>query len=123
MPITQNIPTPRAAAIVANFENKLIVVGGESGANTNAFNITEIYDPTTESWSVGAPLNFQRHGAQGIVSGDGIVVLAGSPNRGGGNQKNMEFYGQDNPMGSASAASILSADDAVRFAISETKII
>ncbi len=123
LPIAQNIPTPRAAAIVANFENKLIVAGGESGASTAAFDITEIYDPATELWSVGAPLNFQRHGTQGIVSGDGIVVVGGSPNRGGGNQRNMEFYGQDNPVGVASAVSILSADALVSFAIGETKTI
>jgi N-acetylneuraminic acid mutarotase len=123
LPSSQNIPTPRAAAIVANFENKLIVAGGESGASLNAFDITEIYDPTTQSWSVGEPLNFRRHGTQGIASGAGIYVAGGSPKRGGGNQKNMEFYGQDNPVGAASVVSSLAADTVVNFEIGETKTI
>jgi hypothetical protein len=123
LPSSKNIPTPRAAAIVANFENKLVISGGESLAITSAFAVTEIFDPVSQSWSVGAPLNHQRQGAQGIVSGNGIFVVGGSPNRGGGNQKNMEFYGQDNPVGSASRTSILSADDVVSFAIGETKTI
>ncbi len=123
LPSSQNIPTPRAAAIVVNFENKLIVAGGESLANTTAFDITEIYDPVSQSWSVGASLNHQRQGTQGIVSGNGIFVAGGSPNLGGGNQKNMEFYGQDNPVGTASIASSLSADDLVIFEIGETKTI
>ncbi len=79
LPSSQNLPTPRAAAIVANFENKLIVAGGESLASTSAFDITEIYDPVSNSWSVGEPLVHERHGTQGIVSGNGIHVTAGSP--------------------------------------------
>ncbi|WP_194768744.1 PKD domain-containing protein, partial [Tamlana sp. I1] len=123
LPSVQNIPTPRAAAVVANFENKLIVSGGESTAKSDAFDVTEIYDPVSQSWSVGNPLNHQRHGTQGIVSGNGIFIVGGSPNRGGGNQKNMEFYGQDNPTGIASVASLLSASETQVFTVGETKMI
>jgi hypothetical protein len=123
LPSAQNIPTPRAASIVVNFENKLVVSGGESLANSTAYDITEIYDPVTQSWTDGASLNFKRHGTQEIVSGDGIVVVGGSPSRGGGNQKNMEFYGQDNPMGFASEESVLSSDPLVGFVIGQTRTI
>jgi PKD repeat protein len=121
LPMTQNLPTPRAAAVVANFENKLIVAGGEVSNSISALSITEIFDPATQLWSNGAALNHQRHGTQGIVSGNGIFIAAGSPLRGGGNQKNMEFYGSDNPSGIASVASILSAPTEISFNDQETK--
>jgi hypothetical protein len=123
LPSILDIPTPRAGAIVANFEDKLIIAGGESLASTDAFSITEIFDPIAQSWSLGAPLINQRHGTQGIVSGGGLFVAGGSPVRGGGNQKNMEFYGQDNPIGTASVSSILSAETSINFEIGETKTI
>ncbi|OZV69332.1 Kelch repeat-containing protein [Winogradskyella aurantia] len=119
----QNIPTPRAGAVVANFENKLIVAGGESLQSTNAFDITEIYDPLSQSWSTGAPLNYRRNGTQGIVSGEGLYIVGGSQVRGAGNQKNMEFYGQDNPAGSVSESSTLSAVTEVNFFVGDTKSI
>ncbi|MEO1029897.1 MAG: kelch repeat-containing protein [Bacteroidota bacterium] len=120
---SRNLPTPRAGAIVANFKNKLIVAGGEPATGSDAFDVTEIYDPVVESWSTGDNLVHKRHGTQGIVSGNGLYVTGGSPNQGGGNQLNMEFYGQDDPAGTASAASSLSANSDETFAIGETKTI
>ncbi len=121
LPSAENLPTPRAAAVVANFENKLLIAGGEIPDSTSALSVTEIYDPTTQSWATGADLVHARHGTQGIVSGPGIFVTAGSPNRGGGNQKNMEFYGDDAPVGSPSVGSTLSAPGSLDFTIGETK--
>ncbi len=123
LPSAQNLPTPRAGAIVANFEDQLLIAGGEAPSSANSFAITEIYDPVSESWSVGDNLNYQRHGTQGIVSGNGIHVAGGSPVRGGGNQKNMEYYGQDNPFGNPSVESNLTGDSNVIFGIGETKVI
>ncbi|MCK0148347.1 PKD domain-containing protein, partial [Arenibacter sp. F26102] len=120
LPTAQNIPTPRAAASVAVFNDKLVVIGGEVqdelvyGVLTDdALRITEEYDPSTESWTRLADLNFERHGTQAIVSGQGIFVIAGSPSRGGGNQKNMEFLGEDSPIGNPSVASTLTAPGSV----------
>ena len=114
LPIGQNIPTPRGGASTVNFNNKLIVLGGEVrdelvyGVNTDdALNISEEYDPVTQSWTRLPDMNFERHGTQAIVSGPGVHILGGSPNRGGGNQKNLEFLGQDSPVGSPSVASTL----------------
>ena len=121
LPSAQDIPTPRAAATVANLDNKLVVAGGESLASLSAFTITEIYDPATQSWESGADLNHARHGTQAIVSGPGIFVAGGSPLRGGGNQLNMEVYGSDLPEGTPSVASNLSGPVNVDFAIGETK--
>lgn len=120
LPSGQNIPTPRAAPAVASFKGKLIVAGGEvqeqevyGVETTGALAVTEQYDPETQSWSRLPDMNHARHGTQAIVSGLGVYVLAGSPGLGGGNQKNMEFYGADAPVGEAIVASTLTVPDIV----------
>lgn len=116
LPSGQNIPTPRGGASSVNFNDKLVVIGGEVqdevvyGVLTDdALKITEQYDPLTQSWKRLADMNHERHGTQAIVSGPGVHTLAGAPNRGGGNQKNYEVLGQDSPVGAPSAASSLTA--------------
>lgn len=116
LPITQNIPTPRGGASAVNFNGKLVVIGGEVqnelvyGVNTSdALKITEEYDPVAQAWTRLDDMNNERHGTQAIVSGNGIFVVAGSDQLGGGNQKNMEYLGADNPVGAPSVSSILSA--------------
>lgn len=114
LPAGQNIPTPRGGAMTANFNNKLMVIGGEvqdesvyGVVTDDALKITEEYDPIGQSWTRLADMNFERHGTQAIVSGPGVFILAGSPNRAGGSQKNMEFLGHDAPIGSVIDASTL----------------
>ncbi len=118
LPSDQNIPTPRAGAAAVNFNDKLVVIGGEVSnevvygvLTSDALKITEQYDPQAQEWKRLADLNSERHGIQAIVSGPGIHVLGGSPARGGGNQKNYEFLGEDNPVGSPSVASELVVPD------------
>lgn len=120
LPSGQNIPTPRGGAAAVSFDNKLVVIGGEVqdelvyGVNTDdALKITEQYDPVTQSWERLPDMNFERHGTQAIVSGPGIHILGGAPSRGGGNQKNMEFLGEDNPVGVASDESVLNVPTTV----------
>ncbi len=117
-----DLPTPRAAASVASFENELYVIGGEIQVdlegNTigDAVNITESFNPLTGSWTTKSSLLTERHGTQAIVSGDGIHVVAGSASLGGGGtMKNMEFYGSDNPTGEALTASqlVVSASETI----------
>ncbi|TLP77561.1 putative Ig domain-containing protein [Maribacter sp. ACAM166] len=130
LPAGQNIPTPRGAASTVNFDNKLVVIGGEVlnelvyGVNTDdALKITEQYDPSTGTWSRLPDMNFERHGSQAIVSGQGIFTLAGSPKRGGGNQKNMEVFGINSPQGSAVVASDLNAPSSILIASGTTETI
>ena len=117
-----DLPTPRAAASVASFENELYVIGGEISVdlqgNTigDAVKTTEAFNPITGTWSNKTDLLTERHGTQAIVSGDGIHVTAGSNTQGGGGtMKNMEFYGTDNPSGEALTASqlVVSASESV----------
>ncbi|WP_232623055.1 PKD domain-containing protein [Pareuzebyella sediminis] len=124
----QNLPTPRGAPSVAVLNGKLLVIGGEVenemvyGVEVNdALKITEQYDPATQTWQRLADMNYERHGTQAIVSGNGVYVLAGSPQKGGGNQKNMEYYGVDAPAGTPSTASSLTLPDAVELEVNSSK--
>ncbi|MEX0275483.1 MAG: malectin domain-containing carbohydrate-binding protein, partial [Flavobacteriaceae bacterium] len=110
----KNLTTPRAGASVAHFENQLIVIGGEVSQQivygvevTGALDITEGFDLSTQTWSRLDDTNYTRHGTQAIVSGSGLYTLSGSPSFGLGDQKNMEYFGEDNPAGTASVASTL----------------
>ncbi|MCH6201894.1 malectin domain-containing carbohydrate-binding protein [Aquiflexum sp. LQ15W] len=117
LPSSMDIPTPRAGAIVSNFKNKLLVAGGEipGSGNTDALDITEIFDPFSESWSTGPSLKFRRHGTQGLVSGDGLFVTGGSPTRGSGRQRNMEYFGLNNPIGKQISKSVLSGPSSIEL--------
>ncbi|WP_117584379.1 Kelch repeat-containing protein, partial [Neotamlana sedimentorum] len=109
LPESQNLPTPRAGASVANYNGSLLVIGGEVHEDVvdDALSVTEAYNPNTGTWTQLPDLNHERHGTQTIKSGDGIFIIAGSPARGAGNQKNMEVLGTNNPTGTPSVASVL----------------
>ncbi|WP_026810752.1 malectin domain-containing carbohydrate-binding protein, partial [Arenibacter latericius] len=109
LPAGQNIPTPRGGSSAVNYNNKLMVIGGESETAGPALTTVEEYDPVSQSWSALPGLNSPRHGTQAIVSGNGVFILGGSPVQGGGNQKNMEYYGEDAPVGAPSVASDVNA--------------
>jgi len=121
LPAGQNIPTTRAGASVVNFNDRLVVIGGETETAGPSLTVTEEYDPIGQSWRNMATLNSPRHGTQAIVSGNGIFILAGSPVQGGGNQKNMEYLGEDNPVGTPSAASTVQAPAAVQILDGDTE--
>ena len=107
LPESSNLPTPRAAAAIANFDNKIMVIGGEG--NGRAYDTVEALDPIDNTWQTLAPLNHRRHGTQAIVSGEGVYIAVGSPKQGGGNQRNMEVFNVDKPAGTSSVAGILAA--------------
>ncbi|WP_317196481.1 PKD domain-containing protein [Robertkochia flava] len=125
LPASQNIPTPRASTATVAFQGKLFVMGGEAESSTvsSAYNLTEIYDPVSNTWETGPAMNYGRHGTQAIVSGQGIHITAGSPNRGGGKQKNMEYLNVDAPQGNPLNESELLLPSEVTFAQGETKIV
>ncbi len=125
-----DLPTPRAAASVASFQNELYVIGGEIGvdlqSNTvgDAVKKTEAFNPIAGTWSTKADLLTERHGTQAIVSGDGIHVTAGSNTLGGGGKmKNMEFFGTDNPFGTPLTASQLQTPASVDINVNGTSSI
>ncbi len=122
LPAAQNIPTPRGGASAVNYNGRLLVIGGEvldqdvyGTLTDDALRITEAYDPATTSWERLADLNSERHGTQALVSGSSIFVLAGSPARGGGNQRNMESFGSGTPAGIPLLASTLTGPGSVEM--------
>ena len=121
LPVSSNLPTPRASASVVTYQDQIVVIGGEG--NGQAYATVEALDPVSLSWSTLDSLNFRRHGTQAIVSGDGIYITSGSPLEGTGSQTNMEVYGVDNAFGIVSDASQLSGPDTVRFSSASTQSI
>lgn len=109
LPPESNLPTPRAAAAVATFDGKIMVMGGEG--NGRAYDTVEAFDPSTNAWETLASMNFRRHGTQAIASGEGVFIVSGSPNQGGGNQRNMEVYNANAPAGEPSVAGVLGVPD------------
>ncbi|WP_394749386.1 malectin domain-containing carbohydrate-binding protein [Spongiimicrobium salis] len=120
LPADQNLPTPRAGAATVNFDDTLVIVGGEVPDQSTALDITEAYDPATTSWTRLPNLNHRRHGTQAIVSGGGIFILGGSPNQGGGNQRNLEYLFDGTPTGVPSVSSTVSAPTEVSVSIGGT---
>jgi hypothetical protein len=105
--LPMDIPLPRAAAAVAAFAGKIMVIGGETARSRVAHDRVDALDPTNGRWSALTPLNHRRHGIQAIVSGEGVYVAGGSPNRGGGHQRRMEVYNRDAPEGGESRPGLL----------------
>lgn len=124
-----DIPTPRAAAAVAEMDGKLFVIGGEirndleGQAIFDAMSTTESFDPISGNWNTEDDLISKRHGTQAIKSGDGIHVAAGSPKLGGGRIKEMEFLGDDNPVGSPSLACSLNVPSSAEILVGSQKTI
>jgi len=80
---SSNLPTPRGGTTTAVLGNEILVIGGESGTQTDAHNETEALDTTTNSWRSVASLNTARHGTQVAVCNEGLYIVAGSGSRGG----------------------------------------
>ena len=125
-----DLPTPRAAAAVAIFNNELYVIGGEIGTDLqgnfvgDAVKTTEAFDPIAGTWSTKNDLITERHGTQAITSGDGIHVTAGSHTQGSkGKMRNMEYFGTDNPFGIPLRISQLQTPDSVGISPSSTETI
>ena len=84
LPVGSNIPTPRAGNAAINFQNKVLVIGGESTSQSTAHAEVEILDPNTEEWTTLPPLLQGRHGT-GVIEHEGdLYIASGSGGRGGG---------------------------------------
>jgi len=63
---------------------RILIIGGHSNGqkwSPTPVWLTEIYDPGTEKWTVGAPLNFPRqyHSVCILLADGSAVTAAGSP--------------------------------------------
>jgi N-acetylneuraminic acid mutarotase len=85
---TNNLPTLRAGNTTVVFDNKILVIGGESDAHEAAHNEVEAFNPQTQKWE-HFPSMFQgRHGTQAVLLNKKLYIAAGSANRGGGPELN-----------------------------------
>jgi plastocyanin len=77
---------------------KILVIGGHSNGqkwSPTPVLETETYDPATDKWTVGAPLNFPRqYHSVCVLLGDGRVLAAGgvAPGTADANQHSLELY-------------------------------
>jgi N-acetylneuraminic acid mutarotase len=70
------------------FENKLLVIGGESATQTEAHNEVEAFNPKTQKWERLPSLHQGRHGTQAVLYNKKIYIAAGSANQGNGPELN-----------------------------------
>jgi large repetitive protein len=81
--LSANLPTPRAGAGVVAYENEILVIGGESMAQTAAHNETEALNTTTNTWRILPDLQTGRHGTQAVAYNGRIYIASGVASRGG----------------------------------------
>ncbi|PEN12830.1 hypothetical protein CRI94_12560 [Longibacter salinarum] len=79
---SSNLPTPRAAAPTGLINGEIIVAGGESNLQSNAYDTVEAFNVATETWRTLSPMNSGRHGTQAVVYDNQMYVAAGSPFQG-----------------------------------------
>lgn len=92
LPPAANIPTPRAGSTTAVLDGRLLVLGGESGAQQAAHAEVEAYDPRTGRWAALAPMTQGRHATQAVVHDGRVYVAAGSRTRGAAEITSQEVY-------------------------------
>lgn len=114
------ISEPRAGAAAVYFGGKILLIGGESANRSTAWERVDAFDPVTETLAQVASLNNRRQGTQAFVSGPGVIITDGSPNRGGGNQRNMEAYSRFAPEGVASTAGVLVGPSSVLVTVGQS---
>ena len=73
------MPTPRGgiAAATVPSSGMIYVFGGEAPEKT--FDNTEIYNPSTDTWTSGPSMPIARHGLAAADIGDKVYVIGGGP--------------------------------------------
>jgi len=86
--LAADLPSPRAGTAAVEWNDTLVVLGGESGRQVAAHAEVEAFDPETQTWTSLPPMPVGRHGAQAVTDESGLWITAGSANRGGGPELN-----------------------------------
>ncbi|SMO51590.1 Kelch repeat-containing protein [Fodinibius sediminis] len=82
LPPSGDLPTERAGSSSIPVGNYVLVLGGESAAQTDAHAEVEALNTQTGQWHTLPPLNQGRHGTQAVILDNEIHVAAGSRVRG-----------------------------------------
>jgi N-acetylneuraminic acid mutarotase len=88
LPPDANLLTLRAGGTAVKYKNKVVIIGGESIAQTESHHEVEAFDTKTSSWTKWPGLVTGRHDTQAISYKGKIYIAAGSANRGGGPDQN-----------------------------------
>ena len=81
----ESMPTSRSGLSAVSVEDQIYVFGGEYPFDEEpkrTFNNTEIYHPTTDTWTSGTPLPIARHGLAAAAINETIYVIGGGPEPG-----------------------------------------
>lgn len=88
MDASNNLPTLRAGNTTVVYDNKILIIGGESDAHVEAHKEVEAFNPQTQKWEKLPMLHQGRHGTQAVSLNKKVFIAAGSANRGGGPELN-----------------------------------
>ena len=90
----KSMPTARAAATAAVYEGKIYVIGGYYDKNKilTRTNVTEVYDPQTDTWETKQPLQTARSWAGSTVVNGKIYVFGGGYDNSKPSMNSVESY-------------------------------
>ncbi|TFG38940.1 MAG: galactose oxidase, partial [Candidatus Aminicenantes bacterium] len=85
LPNSQNLPTQRAGCTTVSIMDHLLVIGGESNAQEDAYSVVEAFDVDRGEWEHWGSLKAGRHGTQAFMCVGTVFIASGSALRVGGN--------------------------------------
>ena len=71
------------AGAVKGSDGRIYLIGGEGSGSGNPLNLVQIYDPGTNSWTMGSPMPTARY-QLGVAMVGGFIYAIGGRNSGGG---------------------------------------
>ena len=79
------------------YDGEFYVIGGETATGAgatqnNVYDRVDIYNPSTNTWRLGAPMPTARHGIFPLLYGRRIHVAGGGLNAGGSSSALLEIY-------------------------------
>lgn len=92
LPPSGDLPTERAGTTSIAVGKYVVVLGGESAAQTEAHAEVEALNTETGEWDALDSLNVGRHGTQAVLHKDKIYIAAGSKVRGADEINSQEIY-------------------------------
>jgi N-acetylneuraminic acid mutarotase len=88
LPESLNIPTKRAGCTAIAYNERVLIIGGESGSQEVAHNECEAFNTKTQRWETLQPLKTGRHGTQAALINFKVYIVAGCGKRGGTPEQN-----------------------------------
>lgn len=99
-----NKPRANHAAILLD-DDRVMVIGGQSGYAVSVLSSTEFFDPATDSWTLGPSMHTPRYDFPHVRLSDGRILVAGGRGSGKRDLRDAELY--DPRTGSWSATGAL----------------